>query len=104
MLCVQIMLSECAKTEAKDLLQRDQINEYMRKAQDTIDNAHKELLDVKLIQQNDPTEYPFIMNQLMELDEEINDMLTAASPQQRTQLEEVQYQLRETKAVMIRGI
>ncbi|OIJ13410.1 hypothetical protein BKP37_10570 [Anaerobacillus alkalilacustris] len=98
------MLSECAKTEAKDLLQRDQINEYMRKAQDTIDNAHKELLDVKLIQQNDPTEYPFIMNQLMELDEEINDMLTAASPQQRTQLEEVQYQLRETKAVMIRGI
>lgn len=98
------MLSECAETEAKDLLQRDQINEYMRKAQDTIDNAHKELLDVKLIQQNDPTEYPFIMNQLMELDEEINDMLTAASPQQRTQLEEVQYQLRETKAVMIRGI
>ncbi|WP_169823129.1 DUF2524 family protein [Anaerobacillus alkalilacustris] len=86
------------------MLQRDQINEYMRKAQDTIDNAHKELLDVKLIQQNDPTEYPFIMNQLMELDEEINDMLTAASPQQRTQLEEVQYQLRETKAVMIRGI
>jgi hypothetical protein len=86
------------------MLQKDQIDDYLTKAQDTIDSAHKELLDVKLIQQNDPTEYPFIMNQIMELDAEINDLLTAASPEQRAQLEEAQQQLRETKRIMIRGI
>lgn len=90
--------------EGNPLLQKDQIDKYLTKAQDTIDSAHKELLDVKLIQQNDPTEYPFIMNQIMELDEEINDLLTDASPSQREQLEVAQQQLRETKSIMIRGI
>ena len=93
-----------SETEAGSMLQKDQIGEYLHKAQNTIDSAHKELLDVKLIQQNDPTEYPFIMNQIMELDEEINDLLTDASPEQREQLEEAQQQLRETKAIMIKGI
>lgn len=86
------------------MLQKDQIDSYLSRANETIENAHKELLDVKLIQQNDPTEYPFIMNQLMELDEEIGELLTAASPEQRAQLEEAQHQLREAKTVMIRGI
>ncbi|OIJ15686.1 hypothetical protein BKP35_01450 [Anaerobacillus arseniciselenatis] len=86
------------------MLQKDQVDEYLHKAQDAIDSAHKELLDVKLIQQNDPTEYPFIMNQIMELDEEINDLLTDASPEQREQLEEAQQQLQETKSIMIKGI
>lgn len=85
------------------MLQQDQIHEILKRTQDIVDSAHKELLDVKLIQQNDPTEYPFIMNQLTELDEEINELL-AASPEQRTQLEEVQHYIRETKTVMIRGI
>jgi hypothetical protein len=93
-----------AKTEAISLLQKDQIDSYLTRAHETIESAHKELLDVKLIQQNDPTEYPFIMNQLMELDDEISELLTAASPEQRSQLEEAQHQLRETKTVMIRGI
>lgn len=86
------------------MLQRDQVNHYLSKAQDTIDSAHKELLDVKLIQQNDPTDYPFIMNQLMELDDEINELLADASPTQRDQLEQAQQQIRETKTIMIRGI
>ncbi|QOY35658.1 DUF2524 family protein [Anaerobacillus isosaccharinicus] len=86
------------------MLQKDQIDSYLSRTHETIESAHKELLDVKLIQVNDPTEYPFIMNQLMELDDEINELLTAASPEQRSQLEEAQQQLRETKTVMIRGI
>ncbi|MCT8138215.1 DUF2524 family protein [Anaerobacillus sp. CMMVII] len=92
------------QTEAITLLQKDQIDSYLSRAHETIESAHKELLDVKLIQQNDPTEYPFIMNQIMELDEEINELLAQASPEQRDQLEEAQHQLRETKTVMIRGI
>lgn len=86
------------------MLQKDQIDSYLTRTYETIESAHKELLDVKLIQVNDPTEYPFIMNQIMELDDEINELLTAASPEQRGQLEEAQQQLRETKTVMIRGI
>ncbi|WP_161568142.1 DUF2524 family protein [Anaerobacillus alkaliphilus] len=86
------------------MLQKDQIDSYLTRAQETIDSAHKELLDVKLIQQNDPTEYPFLMNQLMELDSEINDLLATASPEQRAQLEEAQHQIRETKTIMVRGI
>jgi hypothetical protein len=86
------------------MLQKDQIDSYISKAQETIESAHKELMDVKLIQQNDPTEYPFIMNQLMELDFEINELLSAASPEQRIQLEEAQQMLRDTKTIMIRGI
>lgn len=86
------------------MLQKEQIDDYLRKAQDTIEKAHKELLDVKLIQVNDPTEYPFIMNQLMEFDQEINDLLASASPEQRVQLEEAQGLLRETKTIMVRGI
>jgi len=86
------------------MLQKEQIDDYLRKAQDTIEKAHKELLDVKLIQVNDPTEYPFIMNQLMKFDQEINDLLASASPAQRVQLEEAQGLLRETKTIMVRGI
>jgi ribosomal protein S12 methylthiotransferase accessory factor YcaO len=86
------------------MLQKEQIDDYLRKAQDTIEKAHKELLDVKLIQVNDPTEYPFIMNQLMEFDQEINDLLASASPEQRVQLEKAQGLLRETKTIMVRGI
>lgn len=86
------------------MLQKEQIDDYLRKAQDTIEKAHKELLDVKLIQVNDPTEYPFIMNQLMEFDQEINDLLASASPEQQVQLKEAQGLLRETKTIMVRGI
>ncbi len=86
------------------MLQKDQVDSYLTRAQETIDSAHKELLDVKLVQQNDPTEYPFLMNQLMELDEEISELLTSASPEQRAQLEEAQQQIRETKTIMVRGI
>lgn len=86
------------------MLEKEQIDSYLIKAQDTIEKAHKELLDVKLIQKNDPSEYPFIMNQLLEVDEEINDSLPSASTAQRAQLEEAQQLLRETKTIMVRGI
>lgn len=86
------------------LLQKDQIDSYLEKTRSIIESANKELLDVKLIQQNDPSDYPYIMNQLMELDEEINDLLTDASADQRKQLEEAQEYIRDTKTIMIRGI
>lgn len=82
----------------------DEVNQYIEKAQELIESALKELQDVKLIQVNDPTDYPYIMHQLVELDEEINEILTNASPEQRQQLEEAQQQLRNTKTFMIRGI
>lgn len=86
------------------MLQIEQVDQYLIKAKDTIEKAHKELLDVKLIQKNDPTEYPFLMNQLLEIDEEINDLLASASPEQRKQLEEAQQLLRETKTIMVNGV
>ncbi|WNF38193.1 DUF2524 family protein [Bacillaceae bacterium IKA-2] len=86
------------------MLQKEQVDHYLIKSKDTIEKAHKELLDVKLIQKNDPTEFPFLMNQLVEIDQEINDLLASASDEQRKQLEEAQQILRETKTIMIRGV
>ncbi|MCD8510158.1 MAG: YtzC family protein [Bacillus sp. (in: Bacteria)] len=82
----------------------EQIETYINQIKDTIDEAQKELAEVKTITENDPTEYSFLLKQLKELEGEMESYLTNATPEQKAELLVAREFLHYTEELMIRGI
>ncbi|WP_332697695.1 DUF2524 family protein [Halalkalibacter lacteus] len=79
------------------------IEECLNRAQQTIDRALTELMEVKMIRENDPTEFAFAQKELDELQSEI-DTLVNENDSDSPQLLEAQTRLNEVREIMIKGI
>lgn len=85
-------------------LTNEQIEAFINQIKDTIDEAQKELAEVKTITENDPTEYSYSLKQLMDLEEEMDTYLTNATPEQRAELLAAREFIHYTEELMVRGI
>ncbi|MBU9714178.1 DUF2524 family protein [Evansella tamaricis] len=81
-----------------------QVQDYINRVKTTIEEAQKELLEVKIIRENDPTEFSYVVNQLQELEGEFRSHLENASPAEKQELLEAKKYLQQTQEIMERGI
>ncbi|MCL7749389.1 hypothetical protein [Halalkalibacter alkaliphilus] len=79
----------------------DYIEECLYRVQNLIDRALTELMEVKMIRENDPTEYAFIQKELGDLQGEFDQLVTE---DQDPRLEEAQKRLNEVREIMEKGI
>ncbi|MDQ0253600.1 putative phage infection (PIP) family protein YhgE [Evansella vedderi] len=82
----------------------EQVEQYINKIKETINEAQKELAEVKIVRENDPTDYSYLMQQLQQLNEDMGDYLANATPKQREDLLEAREYLHYTQEIMTRGI
>ncbi|WP_332628974.1 hypothetical protein [Halalkalibacter flavus] len=80
----------------------DYIEECLYRVQNLIDRALTELMEVKMIRENDPTEYAFIQKELGDLQGEFDQLVGDKNNDPR--LEEAQKRLNEVREIMTRGI
>ncbi|KHF40396.1 DUF2524 family protein [Halalkalibacter okhensis] len=80
----------------------DYIEECLYRVQNLIDRALTELMEVKMIRENDPTEYAFIQKELADLQGEVNELVSEYNQDPR--LEDAQKRLNEVREIMIKGI
>lgn len=81
----------------------EEIERFLNKAQDLVDDGLDELLETKIIRENDLSDYSYIQHQLHELVEEA-DQLMVQYPDQRSRLAELQRKIKEIQEVMVKGI
>ncbi|MBU9721157.1 MULTISPECIES: DUF2524 family protein [Bacillaceae] len=81
-----------------------QIENYINKVKNTIENAQKELAEVKMIRENDPTEFSYLLHELQELQQEMPMYIQQASPVEKEKLLEAKEYLQYTQEVMEKGI
>jgi predicted transcriptional regulator len=79
------------------------IEECLNRAQQKVDRALTELMEVKMVRENDPTEYAFAQKELNEVQSEI-DTLINEEHSNNAQLLEAQKRLNEVREIMIKGI
>ncbi|ADU31452.1 DUF2524 family protein [Evansella cellulosilytica] len=80
------------------------ITHYMMNVKETVEEAQKELLDIKIIREYDPTEYSYAFKQLKELEEEASVLLETATPEEQVAIREARDLVLYTQEVMTRGI
>ncbi|MDT8860675.1 DUF2524 family protein [Alkalihalobacillus sp. MEB130] len=78
------------------------IEECLYRVQDVIDRALTELMEVKIIRENDPTEFAFVQKELSDLQIELDSFIDEES--NNTRLIEAQQRLNEVREIMTRGI
>ncbi len=79
------------------------IEQYLEKVQHTVDNALNELMEVKMVRENDPTEYSQLQKELQELRSEA-DLLLTLHPFYKEKLIQTKERIQEIEEVMVRGI
>ncbi|MBU8907307.1 DUF2524 family protein [Desertibacillus haloalkaliphilus] len=79
----------------------EQIEFYLEKVNQTISHAEEQLQQAKQVQPGDPVDYAEAQGQLTKVDEELEQILRSATPEQREQLERAQQRLRQTQNHMI---
>jgi predicted transcriptional regulator len=85
------------------MVNEEYIAECLNRAQQTINRALTELMEVKMVRENDPTEYAFAQKELNEVQSEI-DTLINEEHSNNAQLLEAQKRLNEVREIMIKGI
>ncbi|MFA9556846.1 DUF2524 family protein [Evansella sp. AB-rgal1] len=85
-------------------MNNEEVELYINRVKDTISEAQKELAEVKIVRENDPTEYSYVMKQLQEMNEEMGVFLERATPSQREDLMEARKYIHYTQDIMTRGI
>lgn len=65
-----------------------QVEQYISKVKETISEAQKELEKVKMVSENDPTEYSHVMQRLLQLNEDMGAYFSNATPKQKQDLAE----------------
>ncbi|MFV8829095.1 DUF2524 family protein [Alkalihalobacterium sp. APHAB7] len=81
----------------------EEIERFLDKAQGLVDDGLDELLETKIIRENDLSDYSYIQLQLHELVNEA-DQLMVQYPDQRSRLTELQRKIKEIQEVMVKGI
>lgn len=81
----------------------EEIERFLDKAQGLVDDGLDELLETKIIRENDLSDYSYIQLQLHELVNEA-DQLMVQYPDQRNRLAELQRKIKEIQEVMVKGI
>ncbi|WP_170885560.1 DUF2524 family protein [Bacillus alkalicellulosilyticus] len=82
----------------------NEITIFINKAEQTIDQALNELAEVKIVRENDPSDFAYAQHQLQELQAEAEDLLEKVEFQERPVLVKVKQRLQEVQETMIRGI
>jgi hypothetical protein len=80
---------------------RDQMDECMEKAEGIIEAAQKVFDDARRVQPGTDEEYTNAQMMLEEISGELDDVLRAATPEQRDQLNRKQQQIRQLQNHMI---
>lgn len=78
------------------------LEQFLEKTQRTIDQSLNELMEVKIIRENDLSEYSLCQKELEDLKEEAQ-MLMIMHPTQQEKLKEVQKKIEEIQEVLVRG-
>ncbi|WP_209122178.1 DUF2524 family protein [Alkalihalobacillus sp. BA299] len=81
----------------------DELDHFLNKAQEIVDRGLDELLDTKIIRENDPSDYAYIQHQLYELVVEAEELMKKF-PDQHEKLSEFQEKIKEIQEVMVKGI
>ena len=79
------------------------IEQFLQKTQRTVDQALNELMEVKVIRENDPTEYSQLLFELHELKREA-ELLSTLHPAHKENLMKTKEKISEIEVVMERGI
>lgn len=79
----------------------EQVETYLQKAQETIQQAEEQLKDAKRVQPGDPVKYAEAQSQLVEMSEELDAIIRSATPEQRDQLNRAQQRIRQMQNDMI---
>jgi hypothetical protein len=83
----------------------DYIEDFLTRVQSTVDQALTELMEVKMIRENDPTEFSFLQNELNKLEEEMEKLIQEQDGNpSHPRLQQAQNKLSEVQEVMVRGI
>ncbi|OLO40448.1 hypothetical protein BTR23_08160 [Alkalihalophilus pseudofirmus] len=85
------------------MVTNNELEHFLNKVQSVVDQGLDELLETKMIRENDPSDYSYIQFQLHELVEE-SDQLMKKFPDQHEQLSDVQQKIKEIQEVMVKGI
>ncbi|WP_227938091.1 DUF2524 family protein [Alkalihalobacillus deserti] len=81
------------------------VEDCLKRVQSTVDQALTELMEVKMIRENDPTEFPYLQNKLNELEVEVSSLLENNQDDSHlSRLQEAQKKLNEVQDIMVRGI
>ncbi|UOE92009.1 DUF2524 family protein [Alkalihalobacillus sp. LMS39] len=76
----------------------------LNRVQETIDFALNELMEVKIVRENDPTDYALAQKQLDDLTIELETLIEDSPIEERASLIEAQEKIREVQETMVRGI
>lgn len=82
----------------------EEVEQYINQVKETINEAQKELAEVKIVRESDPTEYSHVMQQLQQLNENMGDYLVDATPEQKADLLEAREYIHYTQELMTKGI
>lgn len=81
------------------------VEDCLQRAQLTVDQALTELMEVKMIRENDPTEFPYLQNELNRLEIEIASLIKDTHEENNlSRLQLAQEKLQEVQSIMVRGI
>ncbi|WP_088105516.1 DUF2524 family protein [Halalkalibacter urbisdiaboli] len=82
----------------------EEINPLLEKVEETIERALNELMEVKIIRENDPTEFALAQKELEEREEEILGLLSQASAEEKEALSNALERVKGVQKTMVRGI
>ncbi|WP_026672060.1 DUF2524 family protein [Alkalihalobacterium bogoriense] len=80
------------------------VAQTLNRVQETIDFALNELMEVKIVRENDPTDYALAQKQLDDLSIELETLIEDSPIEERASLIEAQEKIREVQETMVRGI
>ncbi|ARK30364.1 DUF2524 family protein [Halalkalibacter krulwichiae] len=77
------------------MAERTHVAQFLEQVEMTLQGAQKVFDDSQRVEAGDPEEYTFMQNQLQEMDQELETLLHAATPEQRDELYRAQIQVRQ---------
>jgi len=79
----------------------EQVNQCVARAEESIVFAREQLTEARKVQAGDPEKYTEAQMELERREEEIDDLLRSATPEQRYELERAAQRIREMQNDMI---
>ncbi|UOE92284.1 DUF2524 family protein [Alkalihalobacillus sp. LMS39] len=79
----------------------EQVNQFVEKANETIELAQQQLDLAKRVEAGDPEDYSEAQLKLEEINDELNSLIRSATPEQRDQLHRAQQRVSQMQNNMI---
>ncbi|MBU8907973.1 hypothetical protein [Desertibacillus haloalkaliphilus] len=83
----------------------NEMQQLQQKIEEIVSGALNELMEVKMIRENDPTEFSMYQHKLQQLDAELDMLLETAKPGEvRDALIEAHERVNQVRETLVRGI